>query len=261
MQDRFLSDNVAKHHREATARLQAKKDEIARADADHQAAGRARPWWKRLLDVESDERLALANRRAKLDEELVDVERRYRELTRGLEGEQVIPERYHTSLDHDWILYYGLCSGTEIDHLLLGPLGIWAIEVKGKRVLLEVDGKKWTMQNLSIAGNLYEKSSATVAGGRTWGQQVAEPAAVLARHLANRGHPVPVNTAVVLVTAGSRTGKLRNTGVDLVTADLEELDRAIADPPGPAVDLDRTEIEAIDEIIVAHHHYHAGHDG
>ena len=143
-------------------------------------------------------------------------------------------------------------SRGEIDHLLVGPPGIWAVEVKSNRALLQVFGDDWELTKLDNWGNEVGKKVAADRKGRTWGQQVAEPAALLADRLAIKGHDVPIRTAVVLVSPDARVIDVVRPGVDLVTADLEEFERSAT--TGAPI-LDHRELATIGELIVEHHRH------
>lgn len=252
MQERYLSNNVASQHAAAADQLRAKDDELADVERRVDAAARERPLWQRLLRRKSARQGELEARSAQLEIERHELWVRVAELATGLEGEEAIPERYRSSLSDDWIIYHGFRNPTEVDHVLVGPLGIWAIEVKNQKVRLEVNGSVWTKQNLSNAGIGYEVDPATDRGGRSWGRQASDPATALGRRLAAKGHPVRIRTAVVLVNEGAQIGSIRDPGVDLITADLGDVDTAIGTP---TANLTLDDIVAIDEIIVEQHRH------
>jgi hypothetical protein len=252
VQERYLSNNVASQHAEAVNQLRAKDDELADVGRRRDAAARERPLWHRLLRRESARQRELEAWIAQLEIERHELWVRVAELATGLEGEEAIPERYRSSLSDDWIIYHGFRNPTEVDHVMVGPLGIWAIEVKNQKVRLEVDGQDWIKQNLSNAGFGYEEAPATDRGGRPWGRQASDPASALGRRLAAKGHPIRIRTAVVLVNEGAQIGSIRDPGVDLVTADLGDVDKAIGTL---TTDLTAADIAAIDEIIIEQHRH------
>lgn len=266
MIERNLSDQVGHWRREAEQSIAELGDVYYRRQVEGQraldrweAARASKSLWKRLRGVETPEeaaawgatRDALANldaAEAELGRAKIDGER----LAAGERGERVIPE-YLVDRPHQWIVFNGYRNRRgEVDHLILGPLGLWAVEVKNQRVLLDVSGQDWVAHKLDKAGKVVGEQPAADAGGlgRNWGRQVAEPAEVLADHLAAGGQPVTVQTAVVLVRPGANVARCINPGVDLVTADLSDLDRAMKMLATP---LDEAAVAAIAERIEASH--------
>lgn len=270
MIERNLSSNVE-------ARLAEVDERLASASASNEAAladgaevierwERARDekgWWRKLLRVPSaEERLAQRDATdalehlARTEAATAEVGQDRNRWASGLAGERVIPDRYRPHLPDEWLLFNGcLSNGIDIDHLLLGPTGLWAIEVKNDKVLLRVDGEVWSGRFLDNHGNVVdERPAATKRGeGTSWGREIRLPAEALARQLERRDTPTVVNTAVVLVNELARVEHRATTEVDLVTADLDELDRAIFDRPAV---LDAERIQRLDDLIVAHHDYH-----
>jgi hypothetical protein len=164
----------------------------------------------------------------------------------GVEGEKVIPQLLSPISDR-WKLFNGYRNRRgEIDHVLVGPKGLWAIEVKNRRIQLEVDGRRWWLRKLDKMGNpVGDQAPAVDGGGRDWGRQVGEPGRALAERLASRGFQVPVRTAVVLVDGRARVTRCIDAGVDLVTHELQELIDAISSRPVPLDDGQRETIESL----------------
>ncbi len=266
MIERNLSDHVGDQRREAEQSIADLGDTYYRRQVEGQralerweAARASKSLWKRLRRVETPEeaaawggtRDALSNldaAEAELGQAKIGRER----LAAGDRGERVIPD-YLSDRPHQWIVFNGYRNRRgEIDHLVLGPLGLWAVEVKNQRVLLDVSGQNWMAHKLDKAGKVVGEQPAADRGGtgRNWGRQVAEPAETLADHLTSGGHSVPVQTAVVLVRPGAVVARCTDPGVDLVTADLSDLDRAMKMLANP---LDEGDIAAIAERIEAGH--------
>ena len=65
-------------------------------------------------------------------------------LRAGIAGEQLVAVELGRVLDDDWTLLRGYRNRRgEIDHMLLGPNGLFAIEVKNLNATVHVDGDRW----------------------------------------------------------------------------------------------------------------------
>ncbi len=266
MIERNLSDHVGDRRREAEQSIAdlgnayyRRQVEGQRALERWEAAKASKSLWKRLRRVETPEEAAAWDRtrdaltnldaaEAELDQAKIGRER----LAAGDRGERVIPDHLRDR-SNQWIVFNGYRNRRgEIDHLILGPLGLWAVEVKNQRVLLDVSGQNWMAHKLDTSGKVVGEQPATDRDGtgRNWGRQVAEPAEVLADNLTAAGHPIPIQTAVILVKPGAVVARCTDPGVDLVTADLSDLDRAMK---MLAHRLDEGDIAVIAERIEAGH--------
>lgn len=224
------------------------------------AASRTKSWWRRLLVVPSaDERVAAGlvdhHRQIAIDAgrqiERARIDRAKAE--HGQQGEQALPDWFRPRLSDEWRMFHGCYNNKgEIDHLLLGPPGLWAVEVKSDRAKLVVFGDDWELTKLDNGGNIVGRKRAADGRGRNWGRQVSEPAAILATRLARKGHNVPIRTAVVMVTQRAEVVDVVMPGVDLVTASIEEFAKTAT--TGAPI-LDHEQLAAIDDLIVEHHRY------
>jgi Nuclease-related domain len=78
---------------------------------------------------------------AALDADPTDPEERIRA---GIAGEQLAAVELGRALDDDWTPLHGYRNRRgEIDHLLLGPRGLFAIEVKNINATVHIDGDRW----------------------------------------------------------------------------------------------------------------------
>lgn len=76
-------------------------------------------------------------------------------------------------LSDDWLLFRGYVNRRgEVDHLVVGPGGIWAIEVKGRGVCVHIDGDQWRYEKFDRYGNLVDQGILADRRGRSWGRQV-----------------------------------------------------------------------------------------
>jgi Nuclease-related domain len=175
-------------------------------------------------------------------------------LRAGIEGEQQVAVELGRLLGGEWTLLRGYSNRRgEIDHLLLGPRGLLAIESKHHNATVHCDGDDWWFDKYDRYGNHVGQGVLADKGGRSPSQQVNEPAGDLEAFLAQRGHPVPVQRVVLLTHPRSRVGTCRHPTVRLATsADqvVALLNRSRA-AHGPA------ELRQIEDLIVRDHRFHA----
>ena len=127
-------------------------------------------------------------------------------------------------LSDDWLLFRGYVNRRgEIDHLLVGPAGIWAIEVKGRAVRVYVQGDRWSFEKFDRYGNLRDQGALTDRKGRSWGRQVSDPAADLGVFLKSRGVHNTVRTAVAVIHDRASLGSFERSSVDVVSIGTEYL--------------------------------------
>ena len=108
--------------------------------------------------------------------ELIGCRLRTTQRSRGEEGEQRLEDAL-SHLSDDWIMFRSYQSKRgEADAVLVGPDGVWVIEVKNHRVRLTVDGDQWHIDRLSTAGRPQGRQPATDRGGRPWGRQAGDAA-------------------------------------------------------------------------------------
>ena len=73
----------------------------------------------------------------------------YRDFRIGREGEDEVVERLRTTLDNCWTIFRNLHlpgHSDDIDIVLVGPCGVWAVEVKSSRFTIKIEGRKWELQ-------------------------------------------------------------------------------------------------------------------
>ena len=174
----------------------------------------------------------------------------------GIAGEQLVATELGRALNDDWTLVRGYRNRRgEIDHLLLGPKGLFAIEVKNINATVSIDGDRWQADKYDNYGNLVEQRPIADAKGRSPSAQLNEPAGDLERFLRERGQPVTVQRVVILAHRRSRIGTTRNLTVRVGTS-ADYLLTLINSPssPEPLTDQQRTGIRRLIQ------HDHAFHD-
>ena len=137
----------------------------------------------------------------------------------GIAGEQLVAVELGRALNDDWTLLRGYRNRRgEIDHLLLGPRGLFAIEVKNLNATVYIDGDDWRADKYDNYGNLVEQRPITDRKGRSPSEQLNESAAELERFLKERGQPVPTQRVVVLTHRRSRLAPGQNPTVHVGTS-------------------------------------------
>lgn len=192
------------------------------ARRDEQQVHQAKRWWQKLVPAptaaEQATELAVAETRITWHEAQQEQRRLAIEARRwsaGVDGEQSF-DRSLESLSDDWLLFSGYRNDRgEADKVLLGPGGLWVVEVKNINGWLHVAGKHWIHESLD-ARALPVRRKATDAKGRSWGEQVNGVARGLDLHLQRNGIVVPVRTAVVLTHPEALIVQNRNADVDFV---------------------------------------------
>jgi Nuclease-related domain len=192
------------------ARVQTARVKRDRARRNHQ-------WWAWLrlaFAVWSAKRRAPAMPAAAQDD--TDTEEKIRA---GIAGEQLVAAELGRALGDDWTLLRGYRNRRgEIDHLLLGPRGLFAIEVKNINATVHIDGDRWQADKYDNYGNLVEQRPIEDRRGRSPSEQLNEPAAELERFLHERGQQVTVQRVVVLTHRRSRLGPSRHPTVHVGTS-------------------------------------------
>src|ERR1700730_1840027 len=98
----------------------------------------------------------------------------------GTAGDQLVATELGRALDDDWTLLRGYRNRRgEIDHLLLGPQGLFAIEVKNINATVHIDGDRWRADKYDNYGNLVEQREVADRKGRSPSEQLNESAGEL----------------------------------------------------------------------------------
>jgi hypothetical protein len=137
----------------------------------------------------------------------------------GIAGEQLVATELGQALGDDWTLLRGYRNRRgEIDHLLLGPRGLFAVEVKNINATVYIDGDHWRADKYDNYGNLVEQRPIADRRGRSPSEQLNEPAAELEQFLHERGQRVAVQRVVVLTHRRSRLGSRHHPTVHAGTS-------------------------------------------
>lgn len=157
-------------------------------------------------------------------------------------------------LGDDWTLLRGYRNrGGEIDHILLGPRGLIAIEGKHLNGTVYCDGDEWWSDKYDNYGNLVEPGKKIADnGGRSPSVQLNEPADRLEGFLRSRGHPVPVQRVVLLTHPRSRIGRCSSLTVRIAASAGNVIDLLDSLPPA----LDTGQLAQLERLIVCDHRFH-----
>jgi hypothetical protein len=180
-------------------------------------------------------------------------------LTAGMQGEQLVANELGQALGDDWVLIRGYKnSGGEIDHLLLGPTGLFAIEVKHRNATVYIDGDEWRFQKYDRFGNVVEEGRITDRGGRSPSRQVNDSADTLQRFLDTR-YPqrIVIHRMVILTHPRSELSSYRNLTVSVATA----VDTVLGWVREPAPALQPAQITDLQQLVERDHRYHQSHNG
>jgi len=136
----------------------------------------------------------------------------------GREGEQAVARRLARRLGDEWTLLTGYKNRKgEIDGVLVGPGGAFAIEIKFINGVMYCDGDRWWRDKFDRYNNLVE-SMVPIAdkSGRGPSRQVNESTDVLQAFLTKRTGLARIGRAVIFAHEASRIGELRRPTVDCV---------------------------------------------
>jgi hypothetical protein len=174
-------------------------------------------------------------------------------LMAGIEGEKLVARGLGRVLNDEWTLIRGYRNRRgEIDHLLLGPRGLIAIEGKHRNALVHCAGDHWWFTKFDRYGNAVERGEMTDSRGRSPSQQVNEPASQLEEFLRTRGHPVAIRRVVLLTHPRSRVGDCVRPTVHVATTTgqvigmLDDSMTALSEP----------ERALVERLIIRDHRFH-----
>src|SRR3984885_5956668 len=167
-------------------------------------------------------------------------------LRAGIEGEQRVAAELGRALSDEWTLLHGYLNRRgEIDHLLLGPSGLFAIEVKTVNATVHIDGDRWRADKYDRYGNLVEQRLIEDRKGRSPSRQLTEPAAELESFLHRRGQQVQVQRVGLLLHERPKLGVVRTPTGQAGTS----VDYLLSLARGSADRLDERQRAEIDRLI------------
>jgi Nuclease-related domain len=248
---RLLAEQSAQsEYADARARHEARLDQ-ARADRA-EAIARHRWWtWIRAIFAVWAERRR-APRRPVLVSGPTD---REESIAAGIAGERQIAVELGQVFGDEWVLFRGYRNRRgEIDHLLLGPRGLFAIEVKYRNATVYINGDHWQFEKFDQWGNRVEQGSIEDRTGRSPSMQLNEPADDLEKFLRSRRQPVSIIRIVILNHPRSRVGRSQHLTV-YVTTSSEYIVGLVNDS---RVELPGSRLAQLERLIERDHRFHDG---
>jgi hypothetical protein len=240
-QARSQFDTARRQHQAGLRRLEAKRDK-ARSERRWLA------WFRAALAIRRARRQAPAP--PSLLTTASDDEAK---LAAGVKGEQSVADALGRSLNDDWVILRGYRNRHgEIDHVLLGPDGLVAIEVKYVNGTVHCDGERWRVVKFDNYGNQVEEYDLADRGGRSPSRQLNEPADALRDYLCARGEDVDLLRVVQLTHDKSRIGSCRRATVSIFTK-TDQITALMKKMPQP---LNAQRRKRIESLIVQDHRQH-----
>ncbi len=181
----------------------------------------------------------------------------------GSEGERRVSEHLSKRLGDEWTLLSGYRGpGGEIDRVLVGPLGVCALEIKYSNGTAFVNGDEWKLDKYDNYGNLVESGTPLEdRGGRSPSAQVNGAVEHLEAFLreraprrASRRGGLRISRAVILSHDKSKIGRIRGQTVDHIgTLDGLSVKKLF---PGPSANLNAAATSALSKLIQSSHERH-----
>ena len=136
----------------------------------------------------------------------------------GREGERRVAALLGQMSNDDWTLLSGYLNPQgEIDQILVGPGGVFALEIKYMNGLIYVDGDSWWRDKYDKWGNKVE-SGVPIADkkGRSPSVQVNRAADLLQRFFDRRAGAPHITRAVIFSHEKSQLGQIHNPTVQFI---------------------------------------------
>lgn len=136
----------------------------------------------------------------------------------GGDGEKKVQAFLEENLDDSWVLLSGYRSGKgEIDQVLIGPPGVFAVEVKHLNGIVSCHYDYWTRSKRDRYGHMVEcDKEITDKKGRSPSVQINDAADALQRMLDRKFGRGRVKRAVVLSHPSAELGKIDSLTVDFL---------------------------------------------
>jgi Nuclease-related domain len=174
----------------------------------------------------------------------------------GVRGEQEAAQQLGRKLNDAWLLIKGYRNNRgEIDYLLLGPGGLFAIEVKYVNGTFSITREQWRYVKFDNYGNPVGEGVIEDGGRRRRPPniQLAEPAEALEGFLARFGQPVPLDSVVLLNHPKARIARCDD---DLGVRVLTSADRLARLALAGDAKLSKPRIAEIEQLIRRDHDFH-----
>jgi hypothetical protein len=176
-------------------------------------------------------------------------------LAGGVKGEQEVAVALDSALDNGWVLVKGYRNRRgEIDYLLFGPGGLFAVEVKYVNGTFRITRDRWRYVKYDNYGNPVEEGTVQDRGGRPPSVQLTEPLALLEEFLAKRGQPVRMQPVVLLNHPKARIDRCAaDVGVLVLTSTAQLLRLALEANAGISV----SQLAEVERLVERDHRFYA----
>jgi hypothetical protein len=176
-------------------------------------------------------------------------------LAGGVRGEQEVAVLLDSELDDGWVLVKGYRNRRgEIDYLLLGPGGLFAVEVKYVNGTFRITRDRWRFVKYDNYGNPVEQGAVQDRGGRPPNVQLTEPLEALEEFLAKRGQPVRMQPVVLLNHPKARIDRCAaDVGVLVLTSTAQLLRVALDANAG----ISGSQLAEVERLVERDHRFHA----
>jgi Nuclease-related domain len=175
----------------------------------------------------------------------------------GIKGEQEVADVLRAALSDAWALVKGYRNRRgEIDYLLLGPGGLFAIEVKYVNGTFAITRERWRYVRFDRYGNQVGEGLLQDARRRPPNGQLAEPLSMLEQFLASRGQPARMRPVVLLNHPKARISHCAaDVGVEVLTATAALRDLVLAADE----QISTRKLAEIERLVVRDHRFHEEH--
>jgi hypothetical protein len=175
----------------------------------------------------------------------------------GIKGEQEVADVLGVALSDAWALVKGYRNRRgEIDYLLLGPGGLFAIEVKYVNGTFAITRERWRYVRFDRYGNQVGEGLLQDARRRPPNAQLADPLGMLEQFLASRGQSARMRPVVLLNHPKARISDCAaDVGVEVLTATVELRDLVLAADE----QVSTRKLAEIERLVVRDHHFHEEH--
>jgi Nuclease-related domain len=178
-------------------------------------------------------------------------------LAAGVRGEREVAGVLAGTLDQSWVLVKGYENPRgEIDCLLIGPGGLFAVEVKYVNGTFAITRDRWSYVQIDRYGIAHGPFELTDKGRRRRppNVQLNEPLQSLEQFLEKFGHPVRFHPVVLLSHPKARIERRADgIGVQVLTDTSELLRLALRQ----GTVLDAAELSTVERLVIRDHEYHA----
>lgn len=130
-------------------------------------------------------------------------------ISTGLRGEHAVADFLQQQLNDQWAIIEGFLGGKgEIDFVLIGPAGVFAIEVKNRNGVINCNGDQWSLAKADGTSVPLKDN-----GGRSPARQINEAAGWLENELCKAGHALRIPKAVIWAHPKASLGVIENMSI------------------------------------------------